>query len=132
MLWLGEKRGFLLDWLTQRWVQFTGKRVNLAEVPWLAGPVGATRRIGHHSLETIAPCYGLGVRRATGPIGILPCFEQLRAPSFDPDQVDPIVKAFYERTSAYELDVWSEWSGLFRPLGWLLALMFSRRLQQLN
>jgi hypothetical protein len=42
------------------------------------------------------------------------------------------VRGFYERTSEYELDAWSEWCGLFRPLGRALALLFSRRLQQLN
>ncbi len=132
MLWLGEKRGFLIDWITQRWVQVTGRRINLAEAPWLAGPTGATPRIGRDSLEVIARREGLAVRRATGPMGVLPRFEQLRGPSFEPDKVDPKVRAFYEHTSAYELDVWSEWSGLFRPWGRLLAVLFSRRLQQLN
>ena len=36
------------------------------------------------------------------------------------------------RTAAYELDSWAEWCGAFRPFGRLLALLFSRRLQQLN
>jgi len=132
MLWLGEKRGFLFDWITQRWVQFTGKRIGLADVPWLAGPVGNTRRIGPDYLETIASRLGLAVRRRKGPMGILPCFQRLAAPGFDPDQIDPRIKAFYEHTSAYELDAWSAWSAFFQPWGWLLAVMFSRRLQQLN
>lgn len=132
MLWLGEKRGFFLDWITQRWVQATGKRLPLATAPWLAGPVGSTRRIGPASLEAIARQDGLTVRRGHKPMGILPCFGQLRGPSFDPAAVDSRVRAFYERTSAYELDVWAEWSGFFRPLGRLLAVLFSRRLQQLN
>lgn len=47
-------------------------------------------------------------------------------------RIDPAVAAFYERTSEYYMDCWSEWSSVFRPFGRLLALMFSRRLQQLN
>ena len=39
---------------------------------------------------------------------------------------------FYEQTSEYEFDVWSEWRGGFRPFGNALAAIFSRRLQQLN
>ena len=56
MLWLGQKRGYLSDWLTQRWVQLTGRRVSLADVPWLAGPVGGTREIGieFFSLDGVA------------------------------------------------------------------------------
>lgn len=37
MTWLGSKRGYVTDWFTQRWVQFTGRRVTLAAEPWLAG-----------------------------------------------------------------------------------------------
>ena len=40
--------------------------------------------------------------------------------------------SFYEQTSNYELDAWAQWCGAFRPFGSLLALLFSRRLQQLN
>ncbi len=46
--------------------------------------------------------------------------------------VAPAVRDFYERTSAYNLDVWSEWHGFFKPFGIALAVLFSRRLQQLN
>jgi hypothetical protein len=134
MLWLGEKRGFLVDWGTQRWVQFTGKCINLDEAPWLAGPIGATHRIGSDSLEALARRERLSIRRATRtePLGILPYFEQLQATNFDTQVIDPKVRAFYERTSVYELDAWSEWSGFFRPWARLLAIIFGRRLQQFN
>ena len=59
-------------------------------------------------------------------------FAALAAPDFDPRAVDRSVLEFYRRTSAYELDSWAEWCGLFRPFGALLAALFSRRLQQLN
>jgi hypothetical protein len=51
---------------------------------------------------------------------------------FDTRLVHPAVRRFYERTSEFELEAWSEWCGAFRPFGRLLALLFSRRLQQLN
>jgi hypothetical protein len=50
----------------------------------------------------------------------------------DPGAVAPSVRRFYERTSEFELDAWSEWCGFFRPFGRALALLFSHRLQQLN
>jgi hypothetical protein len=46
--------------------------------------------------------------------------------------VDARVAEFYDLTSEYEFDVWSEWRGGFRPFGSALAAIFSRRLQQLN
>jgi hypothetical protein len=38
MIWLGSKRGYISDWMTQRWVDFTGRGVDLASDRWLAGP----------------------------------------------------------------------------------------------
>ena len=37
-LWLGDRRGAAVDWTTQQWVRATGRRVDLAEAPWLDGP----------------------------------------------------------------------------------------------
>ena len=46
LMWLGDKRGNLVDWTTQKWVQATGRIVDLAQTPWLSGPIGTTRGIG--------------------------------------------------------------------------------------
>jgi hypothetical protein len=89
MIWLGERRGCLSDWVTQQWVRATGRRVRLLEAKWLSGPTGGTRGIGSDFFE--------GYAKLTGRI-----------------------------------DCWSEWSSIFRPFGRLLAIVFSRRLQQLN
>jgi hypothetical protein len=55
-------------------------------------------------------------------------FSELAGPTFDPGKVHPNVARFYEETNAYERDAWTEWCGVFRPLGWMLAVLFSRRL----
>lgn len=132
MIWLGENRGYLSDWVTQRWVQATGRRVHFPDAPWLDGPVGDTRGIGRGVFEAHARRQGLEVVRNANGCGLLSSFEALSGPEFDPADVDPAVAGFYERTSDYELDAWSEWCGMFRPFGALLAVLFSRRLQQLN
>ena len=64
--------------------------------------------------------------------GLLEDFEGLRGPGFDPGAVAHPVASFYQKTADYTLDAWSEWCSAFRPFGALLALIFSRRLQQLN
>jgi len=134
MLWLGEARGYLTDWVTQLWVRLTGRRVDLARDSWLGGPVGRTRGIGHHYFDELAQAEGLEFRAGSrgGERGLVPDFAALAAPDFDPGRVHPLVADFYARTSAYDLDAWAEWCGAFRPFGWLLARLFSRRLQQLN
>ena len=129
MVWLGDKRGFLSDWLTQRWVQATGRNIRPSEQTWLDGPVGNSRRIGSEFFADYARIHHLEAVRG-GIRGLIPDFSDLELN--DSGAIAASVRGFYERTSEYELDAWSEWCGLFRPLGRALALLFSRRLQQLN
>ena len=131
MIWLGERRGYLTDWVTQRWVRATGRRVARVEAPWLDGPVGEPRGIGPQFFADLAARDGLTISRPR-PAGLLADFDRLTAPDFEPSAVHPHVIDFYTRTSEYDLDSWAEWSGVFRPFGALLATLFSRRLQQLN
>lgn len=132
MIWLGAKRGYLTDWITQRWVQLTGKRVDLEREAWLQGPAGKTSGIGLYFFDEFAAESGLVVQRQVEDSGLMTDFSLLAAPDFDPSVISPKVVDFYEHTSNYELDAWGEWCGMFRPFGKLLALLFSRRLQQLN
>jgi hypothetical protein len=107
-MWLDDSSGHFVDWSTQRWVELTGRRVTLAECPWLDGPAGSPAG------------------------GLIPDFSVLNSNQFNTGRVSPAVVHFYQRTSEYELDAWSRWCGAFRPFGWALARIFSRRLQQLN
>lgn len=131
-LWLGGRRGAAVDWTTQQWVRATGRRVDLAETPWLDGPTGRPTGIGEGFFETWADDHGLEVREGGAARGLLPSFDALAGPGFDPARVDPAVRDFYERTSAYDVEAWAEWSPAFRPFGGAVVALFSRRLGQLN
>ena len=130
MIWLGEKRGNLSDWTTQRWVQTTGRRVALSEYLWLDGPTGNTIEIGQDFFVKYARDQQLELI-TTGVRGLLPMFRLLEG-NWDLHKIAPSVQEFYEQTSEFDLDAWCEWSPLFRPFGRMLGLLFSRRLQQLN
>jgi hypothetical protein len=134
MIWLGESRGYLTDYVTQRWVQLTGRPIDLGTHPWLTGPVGDVHGIGRDFFAELARREGLELHHGGDHLhrGLIADFSALRAPDFDPGRIDPAVVDFYARTSAYELDAWAEWCGVFRPFGKLLGHLFSRRLQQLN
>lgn len=131
MIWLGDKSGYLNDWVTQQWVRSTGRRTRLNESAWLDGPIGSTRIIGKNFFSDYAQKNALELVQ-DGPRGLMQSFSRLQGERLDPDLVAPVVRDFYQRTSEYELDVWAEWHGLFRTFGTALALLFSRRLQQLN
>src|SRR5687768_6163349 len=106
MLWVDEKRGYLTDWTTQLWVRMTGRSVDLQDYPWLAGPVGPPQGIGAQYFEQLAAREGLAICKAGPPRGIIPEFNVLRSQHFDPGAVHREVQAFYEQTSAYELEAW--------------------------
>jgi hypothetical protein len=119
--WLGARRGHLSDWTTQQWVRTTGRRVDLREDAWLDGLSAPTTGIGERFFGDLAPADGL-----------LPSFEALRSPAFDPGAVDPRVVAFYERTAHFRLQLWSQWSPVHRPFGRLIDRIFAQRLGQLR
>ncbi|MGI8911088.1 MAG: hypothetical protein ACR2JR_11135 [Rubrobacteraceae bacterium] len=127
-----NNRGALVDWTTQRWVQATGQRVALDEYSWLERPVGDVDVIGTDFFARFADREGLTMVTDGPPRGLVENFAALAGPACSPSRVDARVVEFYEQTSEYEFDVWSEWRGGFRPFGSALAAIFSRRLQQLN
>jgi hypothetical protein len=106
--------------------------VRLESTPWLDAPIGDTRRIGADCFRTLADRKGLAVHDGPGPRGILPDCGVLDGPGFASTRLSPAVRRFYEQTAIHDLDAWAEWCGAFWPFGWLLARLFSRRLQQLN
>ena len=126
-----QSRGALVDRATQRWVRATGRRAALRDHPWLDGPVGDVDRIGMDFFARFAERRGWQVIE-TGTRGLLESFGVLRGATCEPACVAPEIVRFYQETSEYDFDVWSEWSGLFRPLGGALSSIFSKRLQQLN
>ena len=132
MIWLGEKRGNLSDWTTQQWVCSTGRRLKLTDHPWLDGPIGGTRQIGRQFFEDYAKKNQFEVLQ-NGTRGLIPDFHSLENGTGSAlAGVAQPVKDFYERTSEFDMDAWSDWYGAFKPFGRALSLLFSRRLQQLN
>lgn len=131
VIWFGEQRGELSDWVTQRWVCSTGRRISLSEHPWLDGPAGNTRRIGSDFYQDYVVRENLKICEE-GVRGLIPDFGCLQRGNPSLGAVAPEVRTFYEQTSTFELDVWSEWRGFFKPFGIALSRIFSVRLQQLN
>jgi len=109
----------------------TSKRVPRDSVPWLLGPMAGQDVVGHGWVERVAS--ELGGRTSRGDDhGLLPSFEALRGPAFEPSAVDPRVADFYEHTAGWVLDLWSEWSAVAWPFGRAITALWSQRLQQLS
>jgi hypothetical protein len=120
-----------LDAVAQTWMKASSRRVPRQSVPWLLGPTAGSDVVGHGWVEAAAAA--LGGRTSTGPDhGLLPHFEQLAGDAFDPSLVDSRIVDFYEHTSMWGLDLWSEWSPVAWPFGRAITALWSHRLQQLS
>lgn len=131
-MWIDERRGHAVDWITQRWVELTGVLLEVSRARWLSGPSGSARGIGVDFFERWGASNALTARTSRPDDGLYESLETLRGPSFDPSAVHPLIADFYTRTAAFDLRIESRWSGPFRPLGWLISRLFARRLAQLN
>jgi hypothetical protein len=119
---------FRVDGFTQQIVRTAGRRVSFDEHPWLLGPVGGFREIGDDWLTLEAEHHGGSV----GAGGLLDAMSTLDGPGFSAADLAVPVVDFYERTSEWRLEVWSQWCPAAWPFGWLISSIFAKRLQQLN
>jgi hypothetical protein len=124
---LGAVGGFVIH----AWLWIVGRRVRLSEAPYLDGPIGPSGRIGVALYDHLARLHGLTLDLKPSD-GLVPDFEVLRSKTFDPSQVHPEIKRFYEHTAGFVLDAWAAASFPMRPMLWLLVRTVSRSVDQLN
>jgi hypothetical protein len=95
-VWLGERRGHAIDWVTQRWVQLTGRRLGLTQAPWLSGPCGSVRGIGPDFFERRGETHGLTVLPSRPDDGLIDDgMGVLKAAAFDLATLHPRINDFY-------------------------------------
>jgi hypothetical protein len=129
--WFYDLIAFFLESGIKIWVRTSGKRMREADAPWLRCPLGERGRIGTGIYERIAREENLQMKVPPGA-GLIPDFDALRGPSFNPEAIHPAIRHFYEHAAAYQLEVWTEVALLGRFFLWLLVEFISRRMDQLN
>jgi hypothetical protein len=118
-----------VDLLGRALMRVSSRRLPRASVAWLVGPSAGRDVVGHDWVERTAADLG-GTLSAGLDHGLLTSFAALAGQDFDPGDVDPRIADFYERTSRWHLDLWSEWSALAWPFGRMITAWLSERLQQ--
>ncbi|MDX1971866.1 MAG: hypothetical protein SFY68_04970 [Candidatus Sumerlaeia bacterium] len=119
------KRQNPLDWMTQLGHIILGRRIVSGEDDWLLGPIGAIGEKVDQFISRIAKEHDLQVATNRNGVGLLNSFEDFGL------TIKPKIDAFYRHTSDYELDAWTEWKFFFKPFGYIVAVLFSKRIQQL-
>lgn len=122
----------LLDKTTQLWVKLTGRKIEPRKHSWLIGPIGDSDVIGDKFISRLIKEEDLKICAGKNSKGLLGSIQELGFSDSELEMLRPEVVDFYQNTSDYEFEFWSEWTGFFRPFGWLLSVLFSKRLQQLN
>src|SRR5215475_15757458 len=123
--------GFCLEWFIEIMVRTTGRTVAKSDAPWLGCFLGRPGLIGTGIYERIAAQSNLRIE-IPPDAGLIPDFNALRGPSFDPYRIRTEIRDFYEHAAQYQLEVWSEVSLTGRFFLWLLVEFISRRMDQLN
>jgi len=118
-------------WFIYVLIRVFGRRRLPSDTPWLVGPVGGAY-IGDTCYEETATAEGLTLERDAHDGGLVPSFDVLAGPAFDPSRVHPKIRDFYERTPAYKFDTWATTYFPARLALFALVTTISRKVDQLN
>ena len=100
-------------------VSLLAERVPAADLPFVVPLPARSRYVGTGYVRELAAALG-GTYVADAPdTGIVASLDGLAGPQFDPSDVDPRVREFYEHTTRFALDIVPEWRVWVRP-GYLL------------
>jgi hypothetical protein len=119
------------DWFTQQWAILWGKKFEPSENEWLKGPFGNLNGIGEEFIEQLARKENLEILRNQSNSGILNSFSELELEPKELDRIHPKIIEFYERTDQFQLQFEIKWNPLFKPFGFLVNRLFSKRINQL-
>lgn len=121
-----------LDRVTRTFWRLKGRPVDLEGAErWLLAPMHRGQTIGDAWMQSAAATHGGAVLEAVDGGGLLANMAHLDGPDFKAADLRPEIRDFYEHTSDWRMEVWTQWNPLFQPGGELISRFFGRRVQQL-
>jgi hypothetical protein len=100
-------------------VSLLAERVPAEDLPFVVPLESRSRYVGTGYVRQLAHVLGGTYTADAADVGIVASLDSLAGPEFDPAQVDPLVREFYEHTTRFTLDIVPEWRLWVRP-GYLL------------
>jgi hypothetical protein len=113
-------------------VELLAERVKAEDLPFVVPLESRSRYVGTGYVRELAEVLGGEYVPDARDVGIVASLDELAGPDFDPAAVDPRVRAFYERTTRYTLDIVPEWRLWVRPGYLLYRTVVARPLGQAN
>lgn len=119
----------LQDTFTQIWVARFGKKVSLDTDGWIFGPTNI-EMYRNISLNNSTVIYNnCSIKPAQGIINHVALFNFT---TYEANCINPLITEFYTNTVNFNMDIRFNWNKAFKPLAYLVKLLFSKRLQQMN
>jgi len=100
-------------------VSMLAERVQPEDLPFVVPLESRDWYVGTSYVRQLADVLGGTYTADAADVGIVASLESLAGPEFDPAQVDPLVREFYEHTTRFTLDIVPDWRLWVRP-GYLL------------
>ncbi len=100
-------------------VSLVAERVTAADLPFVVPMPARSKYVGTGYVRELAEELGAQYTADAPDAGIVASLDSLAGPELDPDQVDPLVREFYEHTTRFALDIVPQWRLWVRP-GYLL------------
>jgi hypothetical protein len=113
-------------------VQLMAERVHPEQLPYVVPFEAHSRYIGTGYFETLARDEGGVFKRNPPGIGIVASLDAFQGPEFDPAQVHPLIREFYEHTSRFLLDITPIWNPWYQPLFYLFKRFIAQPIGQAN
>lgn len=95
------------------------ERVSAADLPFVVPRPARSSYVGTGYVRSLAEDLGARYTADAPDTGIVASLDALAGPEVDPQQVDPLVREFYEHTTRFALDIVPHWRLWVRP-GYLL------------
>jgi hypothetical protein len=113
-------------------VSLLAEQVPAEQLPFVVPREARGRYVGTGYIRELAEVLGGSYVSDAPDVGIVASLDELAGPDFDPGQVHPLVREFYEHTTRFTLDIVPKWRLWVRPGYLLYRTVVARPLGQAN
>ncbi len=113
-------------------VQFIGERVPAEHARYVVPFEARTKYIGAEFMQNLAQEINGAFERNRPDIGIVESLDDLRGSTFDPTQVNSLIREFYEHTTRFKLSIEPQWNPFIRPFFWFFKTFIAQQIGQAN